>query len=307
MPQPNEYRFSQYLAAKKSVDDRSLNRHVWDTLAAQLGERSGDALRVLEIGAGIGTMIERAVERGLFPGPTRLTAIEPDAENAAAGLARLRQLPQAHDYQREPAGKTEVALNLPGGQLLVDFQTVDLDTFARTSAGGQFDLVIAHAVLDLLNIPDALPKILSLAAEEGLLYLTINFDGATILEPAIDPALDRQIEELYHQTMDQRVTNGKPSGDRYTGRHLFWHLRAENAAILATGSSDWVVCAGPNGYAQDEAYFLHFIVHTIAGALDHHSELDPARFAAWIEERHHQIERGELVYIAHQLDILARR
>jgi hypothetical protein len=30
--------------------------------------------------------------------------------------------------------------------------------------------------------------------------------------------------------------------------------------------------------------------------------LDPVRFEAWIAERHAQIERGELVYIAHQLD-----
>jgi hypothetical protein len=42
------------------------------------------------------------------------------------------------------------------------------------------------------------------------------------------------------------------------------------------------------------------------GALQGHRELDPARFAAWIAERHAQIDRGELVYIAHQLDVLAR-
>lgn len=309
MPRPTEYRFSRYLAAKKSVDDRSLNRHAWDTLAAHLRNRpTGETLKVLEIGAGIGTMIERLVEWGAIGGETHLTAIEPEMTNVEAALERLGRFAEAHDIRREPAGKLGIKLALTGGPLLVDFQTVDLETFAGSHGGpGRFEVIIAHAVLDLLDIPSALEQVLSLAAGGCLFYFTINFDGATILEPAIDPPLDRQIEELYHRTMDQRVTHGKPSGDRYTGRHLFGTLRARGLNILAAGSSDWVVWAGPDGYNQDEAYFLHFIVNTIGGALDQHPELDQARFADWIEQRHRQIERGELVYIAHQIDILARR
>ena len=30
---PTTYQFTRYLAAKKSVDDRALNRHVWHSLA----------------------------------------------------------------------------------------------------------------------------------------------------------------------------------------------------------------------------------------------------------------------------------
>ena len=33
MPIPDSYNFQRYLAAKKTVDDRALNRQVWDTLA----------------------------------------------------------------------------------------------------------------------------------------------------------------------------------------------------------------------------------------------------------------------------------
>ncbi len=39
-------------------------------------------------------------------------------------------------------------------------------------------------------------------------------------------------------------------------------------------------------------------------ALQDHPDLDPLRFQQWITERHAQIERGELIYIAHQLDYL---
>ena len=62
------YDFTRYLAAKRSVDDRALNRHVWQTLAEALGAAApaDRPLRVLEVGAGIGTMVERCIEWGLF-------------------------------------------------------------------------------------------------------------------------------------------------------------------------------------------------------------------------------------------------
>jgi hypothetical protein len=106
--------------------------------------------------------------------------------------------------------------------------------------------------------------------------------------------------------MDQRLVAGKPSGDSRTGRHLFAHLQATGAEVLAAGSSDWMVFAGANGYPADEAYFLHFIVHTIHTALTGYPALDAERFTAWIAQRHAQVEQGTLVYMAHQLDVLGR-
>jgi len=35
-------------------------------------------------------------------------------------------------------------------------------------------------------------------------------------------------------------------------------------------------------------------------------ELDAAALAAWVAARHADIERGELIYIAHQLDVVGR-
>jgi hypothetical protein len=55
---------------------------------------------------------------------------------------------------------------------------------------------------------------------------------------------------------------GAPSGDSPTGRPLFAQLRATDVEVRAAGSSDWVVFAGSNGYAADEAYFLHCIIHS---------------------------------------------
>jgi hypothetical protein len=147
---------------------------------------------------------------------------------------------------------------------------------------------------------------LGLLKPGGLFYFTIVFDGGTILQPEIDPSFDAYVERLYHHTMDTRQVNNQPSGDSQTGRHLFQHLQTAGAELLAAGSSDWVIFPGLHGYPADEAYFLHFIIHTMHNALNGHPDLIPDQLDNWIVQRHAQIETGQLVYIAHQLDFLGR-
>ena len=57
----------------------------------------------------------------------------------------------------------------------------------------------------------------------------------------------------------------------------------------------------------EEPYFLHHILHFIEQELSEHPTLNSAHFARWIRNRRQQIVRGELIYIAHQLDVLARQ
>jgi hypothetical protein len=166
---------------------------------------------------------------------------------------------------------------------------------------------VANAVLDLFDIPAALEQIVELTCQRGWFYVSINFDGLTILEPTVDPILDEQIIRLYHQSMDERRVNGKHSGDSRAGRHLFQYLRQAGLEIVEAGGSDWVVFARDGRYGGDEAYFLRHILHFFEESLAGCPELDPVRFQSWLAERRAQIERGELVYIAHQLDFLARR
>ncbi len=103
--------------------------------------------------------------------------------------------------------------------------------------------------------------------------------------------------------MDTRPTGG----DSRSGRHLFGHLKQAGVDILAAGASDWVVYPVNGAYPAEEAYFLHFILHFFETSLAHHPELDPRLLEAWIKQRRAQIERAELVYIAHQMDFLIRR
>src|ERR1700722_4033395 len=54
--------YARYLAAKTTVDDRALNRHVLAELRRLM---PAGALRVLEVGAGLGTMAARLMDWGV--------------------------------------------------------------------------------------------------------------------------------------------------------------------------------------------------------------------------------------------------
>lgn len=285
MPQtkPTNYSFIRYLAAKKSVDDRALNDRVWQAMVQAL---PASPMTVLEIGSGIGTMVERFLEQRLFATDVLYTAIDVEISNISEAQHRLPEMPS---------------------QVSLELETIDLfDFVAREQRQRAWDLLVAHAFLDLIDLDEALPIIFSLLKPGGLFYFTLNFDGGTILQPVIDKAFDDKITNLYHDTMDARETNGRPAGHSQTGRRLFSRLADAGGEITASGSSDWVVFARNGVYPADEAYFLHFIVHTIHQALHSHPELNNSLFDAWIAQRHAQIEAGTLVYIAHQLDFFGR-
>jgi SAM-dependent methyltransferase len=301
---PREYSLQRYLSAKKSVDDRALNRQVWERMAGSLP--TGYRLQVLEVGAGIGTMVERMSEWGALS-DADYTAIDSAPENIAAAHERLARWGEKHGWRVSRPMPDRLLLEGSGFRLSIHLLATDVFDFIREHAGSQqWDLLVAHAFLDLMDIPSALPRLANLVRPGGLFYFTINFDGATIFQPEIHPDFDAHVESCYHHSMDERITAGRPSGDSRTGRHLFGHLRRQGLRLLEGGASDWVVFAGAQGYLQDEAYFLHFILHTMQQALQSHPDLDPERLSAWITERHAQVERGELVYIAHQLDLLAQ-
>lgn len=301
MPEPMDYSFARYLAAKRTVDDRALNYKVAEVFKDMIVKDS--QAKVLEVGGGIGTMLIRLLGWDVLRG----------AHYSLLDLSR-ESVEEAGRYVPEQAKALGFSANWNGDELLLaDQSRAIIATFeaanfysALPRRASSADVLIAHAFLDLLHLPTALPVLFSALKPGGLFYFTVNYDGEMAFEPLPDPALDAHIIELYHRTMDARIKDGRPSGDRYAGRHLFRELAALDAQVLAAGSSDWVVFSADGRYPADEAYFLHFIIHMVERALAGHSELEEREFVAWIAARHAQIERGELVYVAHQLDFLGR-
>jgi hypothetical protein len=192
------------------------------------------------------------------------------------------------------------------GDLRVRLVHAELGGYLEATHGAPADVLIANAVLDLVDVPNVLPGLLRLLVPGGVYWFTINYDGESIFEPSHPH--DDQIMQAYHRDMDERFRYGRPAGESRTGRRLFHYLRAAEAPALAVGSSDWVVSAGPDGsYPGDEAYFLRSILNTIQNALRNRQDrVEPADLADWLAVRGRQLAAGELVYIAHQLDFVGR-
>ena len=290
------YPIAAYLAAKTSVDDRALNRLV---LAQLRGVLPNGAPRVLEIGAGLGTMVARLLDWGVVEAGD-YTLLDVDGQLLDDSLSWLR----------EWAGRRGMPCRaLPDGIALGDLSVhlvhAELADYAESGPSGSADLLIANAVLDLVDVPTVLPGLLRTVVPGGAYWFTINYDGESAFVP--DHPADEIVLRAYHRDMDQRVRHGRLAGESRAGRHLFEHLRKADATVLAAGSSDWVVHAYTGGvYPQDEAFFLHCILTTIADALDCRDEVPPEVLADWLAVRRRQLAAGELVYLAHQIDVAGR-
>lgn len=302
---PETYSFTRYLKAKKSVDDRALNRVVFDALRnAVSADPKNQPLRVCELGAGIGTMLTRMLDWGLFK-HAEYTSIDKHLQNIEAAQNYLQGWADERSYHtRNRDG--EVLITSNDTEVLVHLVAAEVEEFIESRPEANWDLLVANAFLDLVILPDSLEKMFQWGKEAFWFYFSINYDGLTILEPVIDEQFDQHVLALYNATMNKREVRGVHFGDHQTGRHLLSYIPMLGGSILSAGSSDWVVLPGPGGYSGDEAYFLHFIIHTIYAALKDHPNLNQKQFDHWIQLRHDQIESRKLVYIAHQLDIFGK-
>jgi len=299
--------FQRYLLAKRTVDDRAMNGRVWEAFAAWLGARPGQArAELLEIGAGVGTMLERLVERGVLAWGA-YTALDADPGNTLRAEERLGSWAGARGAIVREEGPHQQRIIGARMDLQASFVTGEALQYARLHADRQtWDALLAHAFLDLVDLSRALPALAPLIRPAGVMYSTLNFDGDTIFQPDIDAALEQPILAAYHRTMDERRVDGQPSGDARTGRHLFGELAAAGFELLEAGASDWVVFPRHGVYPADETYFLQFIVSTVVQAVTGHVDVPQESLEQWASVRMRQIDRGELVYIAHQMDFLAR-
>ena len=289
--------YDRYLAAKTTVDDRALNSQVLAELRRLM---PAGAPRVLEVGAGLGTMVARLLDWGVV-GAGEYILLDADRQLLDCSRRWLR------DWAAARRARSEL---LPDGLQLGDLRVrlvhAELGGYLELAHAELADVLIANAVLDLVDVPAVLPGLLRLLGPRGVYWFTINYDGESIFAPGHPH--DDQVMQAYHRDMDERIRYGRPAGESRTGRRLFHQLRDAGAPALAAGSSDWVVYPAPGGnYPDDEAYFLHSILTTIRDALRNRQDwVEPADLADWLAERRRQLAAGKLVYIAHQLDFVGR-
>lgn len=289
--------FQRYLRAKRTVDDRALDRRLIERLREALSARTGDGpLRVLEVGAGIGTMLTRAIEWDLLPpGRIRYTAVDVQAENVAELRRHVTSWAEGRDVS--VSGEQPLVLDGPDREISVEPVVADAVAYADRSTAG-YDLLVGVALLDILDL-EGLGTLLDALAPGGLYYFPITFDGATRFRPS-HPA-DRAVERHYHEHMD-----AKPGGSSRAGGDVLARLQAGNGSLLGVAGSDWVVRPSGGSYPADEAYFLRYILDTIEDAVGEVAAESVQNLEEWLSRRRAQVEASELTYHTHQLDFLGR-
>jgi hypothetical protein len=293
-----------YLAAKKSIDDRALNRLVWAELCQALPQTTAvKPANIMEIGAGIGTMLTRMVDWGLLTGPVTYLATDRDAVHLRQARHHLAAWADGHGYSWYWSGDQRGLLVTAHAEISLVLEQACAEELAlRTETTGTLHLLIAHAVLDLINLAAVLPGLLAQLTPNGLAYLTCNFDGSTLFLPEYPGGMEQEILGRYHASMETRLT-----GASHTGRRLLHFLQRPGLELLAAGSSDWVVHARNEAYSADESLFLHAMIATVEQELTGKSGPAPAGLATWARTRHRQIEAGTLSLLVRNLDFLARR
>ncbi len=299
--------FQRYLEAKRTIDDRSLNPRVWQAFATEMSSPAmGVRPDVLEVGAGIGTMLARLVENGIL-GVGSYTGLDADAANTRCAGERLTRWAGGCSAVVQGEGSLEQRILGPGLDLHAAFVTAEALRFAREQAGRRdWNVILAHAFLDLIDLGRVLPAFARVLRPRGLFYATLNFDGETIFQPEAETSLEAPILAAYHRTMDERRAGGLPSGEARTGRRLFSKLGGAGFDLLEAGASDWIVFARDGRYPGDEGYFLRTILGMIRHSIEGRADVVPEHLEQWMDLRQGQVDRGELVYIAHQIDVLAR-
>src|SRR5260370_1728367 len=129
MPIPLTYSLLRYLAAKKSVDDRALNWQVWQRLVAALPRATPQQpLRILEVGAGIGSMVERLVADDVLTHAT-YTAIDMAPTLIAEAHRRLLQWADERGFQVDENHQRHLQLRRGGERLTVGNAGLDAAAF----------------------------------------------------------------------------------------------------------------------------------------------------------------------------------
>jgi hypothetical protein len=203
---PIAYSLMRYLAAKKNVDDRALNWQVWQRLVAALPRATPQQpLRILEVGAGIGSMVERLLIGDVLTHAT-YTAIDMAPTLIAEAYRRLLQWADKQGFQVDENRQRQLQLRRAGQHITIETEAIDVARFMiREHDRRAWDLLIGQTFLDLIDIPATLPALCSLMRPGGLLYFPLTFDGDTVFLPEGEAPFDGAIEACY-QTLDQRAS-----------------------------------------------------------------------------------------------------
>ena len=295
--------YVKYLEAKHSVDDRSINHYVWSAFIQKLNKNHDAGIcHILEIGAGTGHTFFKILE-AIELSQCLYTVVELEQDHLARLFEKLEGWVKNQGGQIDDVkGERRYIVQLPEKKIEVQLVEQDIEQYLiALDQEETYSAIVGQAIIDLLDIDHVFPLMAGVLKPEGLYYFPISFDGMTSFLPELDKAIDSKVEKIYHESM---VHGGIDRSQ--TGRRTLLYMLKNGLRIESVGSSDWVIYPDTRGmYPGNEKYFLQHILDLVRKEMAASNQIDQGVAEHWYARRVTQLERGELVYIAHQLDILA--
>ena len=296
--------FNEYLEAKYALDNRSFNSAVNGAFLSALEHHT--QLSCLDVGTGTGAMLGRVIDANPQLSLT-LTGLDCQSDLLTMACAKVKRQLENQNFSVCFDGKDIFGKGLDR-EIRVSFECGYLDEFFRSISNQAFDLITAHAVIDLLPLPTTLENFATRLKDGGLVYSTINYDGDTSLLPVYaDPTFERQLLDNYNASMEKRRISGELTGGAYAGRRLHTALTQTGFKIIAVGSSDWNITPIDGRYRDQDDICLVALLDMIRGENADCTSVDASALSDWYQHRLYQLEQGQLGMIVHQLDILARK
>ena len=312
----SSFDFPAYLEAKYQLDSTSLNSKVYAQFQDHLRPIQGS--RILDLGTGTGAMLRRIIE--LSPaGKVELIGLDQEERNLAIGLERIEETLKREGFAIAELRRSGEVKSIRGRKnridARVDLLRGDITDSNTARALGSFDVVTAHAFMDLMPLKRIVAIIRSLLNAGGVFYSTLNYDGLTVLLPEYTrTTIERRLLRTYDRSMENRRARGLKTGGARSGTRLYRALVNGGFSVIGLGSSDWNVVPPAGGYSDEDKHFLAAIISMIEGearrAIAQNNErntvVDPTSLSEWLADRLDAVENSRLSMIVHQIDLLAK-
>jgi SAM-dependent methyltransferase len=242
---------------------------------------------VVDLGSGTGAALDRA---GRWLAPRDVVAYAVDHDSSLL-------------FSTQATGQLRHAVPIVGDLL----ESLD----ARGGPpDGTVDLVVAHALADLVPLDRLSARAFALVRPGGLVHIALAYDGLTAFGSDDDPDLevdgdlDADVVAAFHRHMDRQIGDVPTYGGSTSGRRLGPALRAAGLEVLTDAPSVWQVRArdGTGGMLV-LARLLRFILEAAREV----GGVPSDALKAWGTARQRALARGTLtVHVGHR-DVLARR
>lgn len=272
---------AEWLAARGPYDEAALDPAAVGAIRAWTARHPrARAPVVVDLGSGTGAALGR-VRRWLAPREIEAYAVDQDAT-----LLERTTTSGQHWFAVPVVGDLLEPLDIRGGP-----------------PDGTVDLVVGHALADLLPLDRLAARTAALVRPGGLVHLALAYDGLTAFSPVADADIEQAILAAYHRHMDRPALDTPNYGGSKAGRRLGPALASAGLEILSDAPSVWQVRAdhGARGHLV-LARLIRFVVEAVREI----GGVSTGDLTCWEQDRRTALTEGALTVRVGHRDVLAR-